>query len=1008
MSQESQKYNHGEIEEKWQKQWVDQGIYQQYDRPEKFYALDMFPYPSGAGLHVGHPKGYIATDVFTRMKMLQGKSVLHPMGWDAFGLPAENYAIKNKVHPAKAVAENIVVFKQQLQKIGFTYDWDREVNTTDPAYYRWTQWIFLKLFEHGLAYEADEPINWCPSCKTGLANEDLEDGKCERCSSVVEQKKMRQWKLRMTAYADRLLEDLDKTKLQWEESIRIQQRNWIGRSEGAIVKFSISPPKADPPLADNFQFPIDVFTTRIDTIFSGTFLVLAPEHEFVDAVKEHIQNWNEVETYRQTLQTVSLIDRTSAGREITGIELKGITAINPATKESMPVWIADFVLAQYGTGAVFADAHDTRDFAMAKKYRIPLKVSIQPEDPALLEQVKALAVCYPGEGKLFNSQQFDGMTSAQARPKIVEWLSQQGSAKPTVNYKMRDWVFSRQRYWGEPIPLIHCEQCKKKKYQYVFIHGFTGSSQGVFFPWLAQELKRQGHTVFCPDLPNTEHPNIQEQVEYILDNTAINEDTILVGHSLGGVVMMKLLEQISGSVRRAVFVDPVVSKTFNDHARPDVEKSNDWKFDYAKIKSNIREVVVLADARHPIIRVEDIEKLRTVLNANQTITVHPEADHFTASQEPEILRAIDSIGTIALSEDELPLKLPEVEKYEPTGTGESPLAGIPEWVNTTCPQCGGAARRETNTMPQWAGSSWYYLRYIDPRNGAALVDLNKEKEWMPVDLYVGGAEHATRHLLYARFWHKFLYDIGSVSTIEPFKRLINVGLILAEDGRKMSKRWSNVINPDDIIEHYGADSLRLYEMFMGPFTQSIAWSTDGVKGVRRFLDRVWNLKERTLNPKLSTLNPNIDRLLHQTIKKVTDDIEGFRFNTAVSQMMILVNAMEKADSLPLSQFSILLLLLSPFAPHMAEELWHQLGNSESIFEAQWPQYDPSLAKESEVEFVVQVNGKVRDRFAIPVGLPEVQVIAQSLERDAVRGWLEGKQIRKKIFVQDTLLNIVVS
>jgi len=834
------KYDHSSIEKKWQEAWELTGVYKNYSKSESSYVLDMFPYPSGAGLHVGHPKGYIATDVVARMKMLQGKSVLHPMGWDAFGLPAENYAIKNKVHPAISVAQNIVVFKQQLKKIGFTYDWDCEVNTTDPQYYRWTQWIFLKLFEHGLAYEADEPINWCPSCKTGLANEDLDDGKCERCGSVVEQKKLRQWKLRMTAYADRLLEDLDKEKLNWEESIKIQQRNWIGRSEGLEETWQV----------EGMVLKLATFTTWPHTTWGATFMVVAPEHPLIAKLVEG----TEYSAGAQKFIKEVLADKIKDPRNIEKIKkgyFLGRSVLNHLNGRKMPLYIANFAIYNYGTGIVkCTPAHDQRDFEFAKLYKLDIVPVIVPENGEALDPV-TMTEAYTGEGTMVNAGKFDGLPTMEARKVIGDFTVEKGGGQWTVNYKMRDWVFSRQRYWGEPIPVVHCEQC----------------------------------------------------------------------------------------------------------------------------------------------------------------------------------------GVVPVAEKDLPVVLPDVERYEPTGTGESPLAAIQEWVNISCPKCSGAAKRETNTMPQWAGSSWYYLRYLDPRNETALVDLKLEKKWMPVDLYVGGAEHATRHLLYARFWHKFLFDIGVVTTVEPFKRLVNVGLILAEDGRKMSKRWNNVINPDDVIAEFGADSLRLYEMFMGPFTQSIAWSTDGLRGMRRFLDRVWNLVIRHCEgghadrgnltggsparnashseaggprPKGLAMTNDVDRLLHQTIKKVTDDIDNFRFNTAISQLMILVNEMERADSLTLLQFHTLLLLLSPFAPHMTEELWHQLGNKESIFTAQWPVYNAALAKEETVEFVVQINGKVRDRFTLPVGLSQEETEKIAFEREAVKKWVKGKELKKKVFVQDTILNIVIA
>ncbi|MDD5590296.1 MAG: leucine--tRNA ligase [Candidatus Portnoybacteria bacterium] len=877
-------YDHDKIEKKWQERWRKEEIYKDYTRPKKFYALDMFPYPSGAGLHVGHPKGYIATDVFSRYKMLQGYSVLHPMGWDAFGLPAENYAIVNKIHPRVAVEQNITTFKKQLEKFGFTYDWEREINTTDPEYYKWTQWAFLKMFEKGLAYQSDEAINWCPKCQTGLALEDLEGGVCERCGTEVEQKKMRQWVLKMTAYADRLLYDLDKEKLNWEEAILEQQRNWIGRSEGAQFKMAIV----------GSEEKLEVFTTRLDTVFGMTFALIAPEHNLVQKLKPQIKNWSEVEKYIDQAQKKTDLQRQTEIKKKTGVELKGVKVINPFTKKEISLFASDFVLASYGTGAVMAvPSHDSRDWDFADKYRI---LKIQVIDPVFeenisvsnvypsfipstlkgetiedatkrwrkqeLERIKKGERCFTDDGVLINSGEYNGLASAEARKKMIKWLEKEKIGQSAVNYKMRDWVFSRQRYWGEPIPIVHCEKC----------------------------------------------------------------------------------------------------------------------------------------------------------------------------------------GAVAVPYNELPLKLPEVEQYEPTGTGEGPLVGISEWVNTKCPKCGGPGKRETNTMPQWAGSSWYYLRYIDPKNKQALVDKQKEKDWMPVDLYVGGAEHATRHLLYARFWHKFLYDIGAVSTPEPFKRLVHVGLIQAEDGRKMSKRWDNVINPDDVIEQYGADSIRLYEMFMGPFTQNISWSTKSVVGVKRFLDRTWNcffadytgifINDEDRNKWIKgeagaegVTSHEIEVLLNKTIKKVSEDIENLKFNTAISQLMVLGNSFYKVgekERIPLgssldkyysesingqrikkSDFEKFVILLAPFAPHMAEELWSNLGHDKSIFTESWPEYDPALIKEDTIQLPVQVNGKVRAVLSAPADISEEEAKKLALSDENVKKWLEGKEPKKVIFVKGRLLNLLV-
>ncbi|HWQ60567.1 MAG TPA: leucine--tRNA ligase [Candidatus Fimivivens sp.] len=865
------RYNPGQIEKKWQDTWEKQGVFRQYGREKKFYTLDMFPYPSGAGLHVGHPKGYIATDVLARTKQLQGYAVLHPMGWDAFGLPAEQYAIKTKTHPREATKKNVATFKNQLGRLGFTYDWDREINTTDPEYYKWTQWIFLQMFWKGLAYESYEPIIWCPSCQTGLANEDLENGACERCGTAVEKKPMRQWVLRITDYADRLLSGLD--ALDWPESIKESQRNWIGRSEGATVRFRIKNEES------GMEEGIEVFTTRVDTLFGCTYVVVAPEHPLLknqeSGIKNEertefenqesgsrkqesgIKNWEEVRAYIEETKKKTEMERTAEGREKTGVRLEGITAINPINGEEVPVFVADYVLGDYGTGAVMAvPAHDERDFAFARQYGLPIKYVIHPTSFSykkfeagsqaifqtiedifpekdsetegwLSETLMAEGKPYTSEGKLINSNAFTGIHSTDAREKITEKLETEGLGKKVVKYKLREWVFSRQRYWGEPIPVVRCEQC----------------------------------------------------------------------------------------------------------------------------------------------------------------------------------------GVVPVPESELPVLLPDVESYEPTGTGESPLAAIDEWVNVVCPVCGGPAKRETNTMPQWAGSSWYYLRYIDPKNTEALVGKEQEKKWMPVGAYVGGAEHATRHLIYARFWHKFLFDIGAVSTDEPFRKLVNVGLILASDGRKMSKRWGNVVNPDDVVGEFGADAMRLYEMFMGPFSQMISWNTDGVVGTRRFLEKVWKLREKqsAVSSEQSTGSEKprgIDSLLHKTIAKVTEDINAFRFNTAVSSLMELVNTFGKEEVVARAHYETFLVLLSPFAPHIAEELWEGLGNTESIFLSSWPVADPKLLVTDTVTIVVQVNGKVRDSFEISADATEDDLKAKALASEKVKPYLDGKEPKRVIVVPGKLVNVV--
>ncbi len=818
-------YDHKKIEKKWQSEWAKKKIFvaKEKSQKKKCYVLDMFPYPSGEGLHVGHPKGYIATDIFSRMKRMQGFSVLHPMGFDAFGLPAENYAIKTKTNPAVGVARNVKRYKEQLAIFGFDYDWGREINTTDPEYYKWTQWIFLQMWKKGLAFESYEPINWCPSCKTGLANEDVEnDGTCERCGTKVEKKPMRQWVLRITDYAEKLLSGLDEKDaegnlyVQWPESIKELQRNWVGKSEGALVKFKIK---------DSEDF-IEVFTTRIDTIFSGTFLILAPEHPLLEKYAPIISNKKEIIAYQKKTAEITEIDRTNATREKSGVLINGLIVINPATGKEMPVWIADFVLAQYGTGAVFADAHDRRDFDMAKKYNIPLAVSIRPATGGNVESVKSLTECFEGDGILFNSGEFDGLSSETARGKITAWLDSKGLATPKIQYKLKDWVYSRQRYWGEPIPLIHCEKC----------------------------------------------------------------------------------------------------------------------------------------------------------------------------------------GVVAVPEKELPVKLPKVKKYEPTGTGESPLSAIDSWVNVKCPKCKGKAKRETNTMPQWAGSSWYHLRYTDPKNTKKFADPKKEKYWMPVDLYVGGAEHATRHLIYARFWHRFLFDCGYVGTPEPYKKYQYVGLIMAEDGRKMSKRWQNVVNPYEIIALYGADSMRLYEMFMGPFDQAISWNTNSMIGSRRFIERVWKLCQ-TMHEKdihIKSTGTVLPSYFHRTIKKVGEDIESLKYNTAVSTLMMCLNEMESDSEVGKKQCELFLQILAPFAPHVTEELWRLFGNKKSIHVSDWPLFDPNRISESRLNIPVQINGKVRATIIADATAGEEKIKELALEDPDVAKWLVGKKVIKVIYVKGRLLSLVLA
>ncbi|TCW61522.1 leucine--tRNA ligase [Treponema sp. J25] len=810
------------IEPKWQKYWEEHKTFRAVEDPaipkeKRRYVLDMFPYPSAQGLHVGHPEGYTATDIYCRYLRMRGYNVLHPMGFDAFGLPAENYAIKTGTHPATTTRANINRFREQIKALGFSYDWDREVSTCEPEYYKWTQWIFLKLFEKGLAYEAETPINWCPSCKTGLANEEVKEGCCDRCGTRVTRKRIRQWILKITAYAERLLQDLD--ELDWPEPVKLMQRNWIGRSEGANVIFQI----------EGHPDQLEIYTTRPDTLFGATYMVLAPEHPLVEKITTPEQR-KAVQAYIEEAAKKSDLERTDLAKEKTGV-FTGAYAINPVNGKKIPIWIADYVLISYGTGAIMAvPAHDERDWDFAKVFGLPIIQVVSPTPPEPGEDYsKTPSVCFTEEGYAVNSGEFTGLPTAEFKKKIVSWLEAKGLGRRAVNYKLRDWIFSRQRYWGEPIPIVHCQNC----------------------------------------------------------------------------------------------------------------------------------------------------------------------------------------GIVPLPEDQLPLTLPEVQSYAPTGTGESPLAAITDWVNTTCPRCGGPAKRETNTMPQWAGSCWYYLRYLDPKNDTALASRQAIEYWMPVDLYVGGTEHAVLHLLYSRFWHKVLYDLGIVNTKEPFQRLVNQGMILGEDGQKMSKSRGNVINPDDIIREYGADSMRVYEMFMGPLEVSKPWSTAGLVGVSRFLERLWAIGEKPLCKDLSDSGLSEEeqqkllRLLHKTIKKVTHDTETLNFNTAISQMMIYSGELAKAERIPRSLWEPFVLLLAPYAPHLAEELWQKLGHSGSLAYEPWPTYDEELCKETEVTIVVQVNGKIRDKFnAVPgTSKEELEKTAQALP--GVQKWIEGHRVIKIISVPDKLVNIVI-
>ena len=803
MSVKGTPYNHRAIEQKWQKIWDDEKAFaatDDYSKP-KYYALVEFPYPSGQGLHVGHPRPYTALDIVARKRRMQGYNVLYPMGWDAFGLPTENYAIKNKIHPRIVTENNVKHFKQQLHSLGYSFDWDREINTTDPQYYKWTQWIFLKLFKEGLAYKSEMPINWCTSCKVGLANEEVVNGVCERCGSPVVRKVKSQWMLKITDYAEKLLEGLE--DVDYIERVKVSQKNWIGKSQGAEVEFQVA----------GKEEKLTVYTTRPDTLFGATYMVVSPEHPMLDKYKEDIKNWDAIQDYREQAAKQSDFERSELAKEKTGVAIDGLSAINPVNEKEIPIWVSDYVLMSYGTGAIMAvPAHDTRDWEFAKKFDLPII-----EVVAGGENVQEEAYTDVASGKLINSGFLDGLEVAEAKKKMIAFLEEKGIGKSKTNFKLRDWVFSRQRYWGEPIPIVKCEKC----------------------------------------------------------------------------------------------------------------------------------------------------------------------------------------GYVPLPESELPLELPDVDSYMPTDNGESPLAAMTDWVNTTCPCCGGPAQRETDTMPQWAGSSWYFLRYTDPKNTEALASKEALKYWLPVDWYNGGMEHTTLHLLYSRFWHRFLYDQGVVPTKEPYQKRTSHGMILGENGEKMSKSRGNVVNPDDIVMDYGADTLRTYEMFIGAFDLSASWSENGVKGCRRFLDRVWKLQEILVDG--DEYRGAFETKMHQTIQKVSSDFENLKYNTAIAAMMSLLNDFYKEGSISRGEFKTFLILLNPVAPHITEEIWESCGYEGRVYAQTWPEFDEAKTVEDTIELPVQINGKTRAVVTLPADVDKDTAIAAGKELIADK--LTGT-IVKEIYVPGRIINIV--
>ena len=803
----SEVYNHKVVEKKWQKVWDDEKAFaatNDYSKP-KYYALVEFPYPSGQGLHVGHPRPYTALDIVARKRRMQGYNVLYPMGWDAFGLPTENYAIKNKIHPKIVTENNVKHFKEQLHSLGYSFDWDREINTTDPEYYKWTQWIFLKLFKAGLAYKKEMPINWCTSCKVGLANEEVVNGVCERCGAPVVRKVKSEWMLKITEYADKLIEGLN--DVDYIERVKVSQKNWIGRSTGAEVDFQIK----------DTEDKLRIYTTRCDTLFGVTYMVVSPEHPYLDKYKDQIKNWDEILAYREQASRKSDFERAELAKDKTGVAIDGLTAINPVNGKEVPIWVSDYVLMSYGTGAIMAvPAHDERDWEFAKKFNLPIIQVVAKNGEEV--DVNEVAFTDVATGVLINSDFLNGLEVKDAKEKMISFLEEKGIGQAKTNYKLRDWIFSRQRYWGEPIPIVHCDKC----------------------------------------------------------------------------------------------------------------------------------------------------------------------------------------GYVPIDESELPLLLPEVESYMPTDNGESPLAAMTDWVNTTCPCCGGPAKRETDTMPQWAGSSWYFLRYTDPHNDKALASPEALKYWLPVDWYNGGMEHTTLHLLYSRFWHKFLYDQGVVPTPEPYQKRTSHGMILGENGEKMSKSRGNVVNPDDIVNEYGADTLRTYEMFIGAFDLAASWSEDGVKGCRRFLDRVWKLQD--LMTEEEGYSKDLETKMHQTIKKVSNDFENLKYNTAIAAMMAILNDFYKKGSITKGELKTLIILLNPVAPHITEEMWQAIGCEGRVYQQTWPEYDEAKTVESSVEIAVQINGKVKGTLGIQKDDPKDEVIAKA--KEVIADKLTGN-IVKEIYVPGRLVNIVM-
>lgn len=1229
-----------DMEAKWQKAWQEEEVYKAQpgqtlkEGSDKFYGLIEFPYPSGDGLHVGHPRSYTAIDIVTRKQRMEGKNVLYPIGWDAFGLPTENYAIKNKVKPVDATAKNVGNFTRQIKSLGFGFDWSREINTTDPAYFKWTQWQFLQFFKYGMAYKASSTINWCPKDKIGLANEEAQGGVCERCGTEVEKREKEQWMIRITDYAQRLLTDLD--KVDYLDKIKSQQVNWIGKSEGAEIVFRIpkfervlvatnnksklarvkkllgatlpglevlSPadlgleeqevkegddmrenarakaaayaqmtdlpilgmdtglfiageklnvatpkrnalggrdeasmtqeekaeamdvfyraiaqkhggevaghwldvtalrlPDGTEEMAENkrqivltterkgemdIYFPVrglyrvaannkyvidqteeesihvelgpltraltelcsyelKVFTTRPDTIFGVTYVTLAPEHPLVSSIGHRVSGienseWKNVREYIEAVSKKSEEERMGQG-EKTGVRLPGVFAINPVNGERVPVWISDDVLVGYGTGAVMAvPAHDERDYAFAKTFGLPIRPVVQ--GPSVVERspmeaagasagayghlgVDIVHECWTGEGQAINSGFLNGAPTWKAKEDAISWLEERGSGKGVSTYRLRDWVFSRQRYWGEPIPLVHCEACAKKKQKALIIHGLGSTSESNWYPALKQSLEKAGFEVFAPNLPSPFAPVYEEWMSVLkpyLDQ--LGESDVIVGHSLGGLMAVHAVAEMKRKIGHVHLVAPLIGPISDQQW---MEKQIDRPDrDFAQVRKIWErpiawgEASALIGAAHVLFSEDDTRVPRpshTAYPGGWYLKSLGMQGHFSGADHPEIIREVltsKNTGWIPVPENQLPLKLPEVEAYEPTDTGESPLAKIRDWVETTCPKCGGPATRETDTMPNWAGSSWYFLRYCDPHNDTQLASPEALKYWMPVDLYNGGMEHTTLHLLYSRFWHKFLWDVGIVPEecgSEPYRMRRSHNMILGEGGVKMSKSKGNVVNPDDVVAKYGADVFRLYEMFIGPYDQPAPWDTNGIEGMKRFLDKVWGLfgDDATRNTQHAT--SELETLYHQTVKKVSEGIENLQFNTSVSQLMILTNAFQDLGGVPVGMAEGYLKLLAPFAPHIAEEIWRtQLGKTSSIHArgAVWPTYDPAKLQASTFELVIQVNGKVRHKMNVSSEISEEDIRTLVLPLEPVQRWTEGKTPTQFRYVKGRLVNIVI-